>query len=248
MWLRSFCSFLKSNGTFLYLFIIYITSGFQPINQRNPHQIINKAKAYFLHSMGASHFLSSLCCELRILQAKNMETKYPGNLFVRYYLNNRRIKLNSHEISSRSELIWNEPFSLECSGTEESLDDLKKQTVVFELRWRSAMPVLGKMGKSQLLGRAEMPWKAVFESPNMEIEKYWLPMESSTKGRVLENLKPPSLQISMKLLVQGPLPVKIEKNKRRERGGCGCKDIGELYSFACADYEVFALAAAMEAL
>ncbi|XWS41559.1 hypothetical protein CRYUN_Cryun17cG0092400 [Craigia yunnanensis] len=203
--------------------------------------------------MGVSHFPSSLCCDLRILQAKNIEPKSPGNLFVRYYLsagNNKRIKLNSHEISSKSELIWNESFSLECSGAEESLNDLKQQTVVFELRWRSTMRVLGKMGKSQLLGRAEMPWKAVFESPNMEIEKYWLIMVSMN-DRVLESLKPPSLQISMKL-IRGPAIVEIEKkNKRKERlknncDGCGCKDIGGGYS--CADYEIFALAAAMEAL
>ncbi|XVF61644.1 hypothetical protein PTKIN_Ptkin08bG0147000 [Pterospermum kingtungense] len=199
--------------------------------------------------MGVSHFHSSLRCELRIFQAKNIEPKSPGNLFVRYYLsvgNNKRIQLNSHEISSKSEPIWNESFSLECSGADESVDYLKQQTLVFELRWRSTVPVLGKMGKSQLLGRAEMPWHAVFESPNMEIEKHWLPMDS-TNGRVLQSLKPPSLQISMKL-VRGPSFVETEKkkNKRKERDGCGCKDIGGGYN--CADYELFALAAAMEAL
>ncbi|XVF15176.1 hypothetical protein REPUB_Repub09cG0127900 [Reevesia pubescens] len=206
--------------------------------------------------MGVSHFLSSLCCELRILQAKNIEPKSPGSLFVRFYLsagNNKKIQLNSQEISSKSELlIWNESFSLECSGAEESLNDLKQQTVVFELRWRSKIPVLGMMGKSQLLGRAEMPWKAVFESPNMEIDKYWVTMVSMN-DRVLESLKPPSLQISMKV-VRGPAIVEIEnkKKKRQERlknnwDGCGCKDIGGRCN-SCADYEIFALAAAMEAL
>ncbi|XWS44924.1 hypothetical protein CRYUN_Cryun15aG0091900 [Craigia yunnanensis] len=203
--------------------------------------------------MGVSHFLSSLFCELRILQAKNIEPKSPGNLFIRYYLsagNNKRIQLNSQEISSKSELIiWNESFSLECSGAEESLNFLKQQTIVFDLRWRSTMPILGKMGKSQLLGRAEMPWKAVFESPNIEIEKYWLTMVPMS-DRVIESLKPPSIQISMKL-VRGPAIVEIEKKKRKERlknnwDGCGCKDIGG--GCSCADYEMFALAAAMEGL
>ncbi|XVE83148.1 hypothetical protein DITRI_Ditri16bG0064300 [Diplodiscus trichospermus] len=202
--------------------------------------------------MGVSHFLSSFCCELRILQAKNIETKSPGNLFIRYYLsagNNGRIQLNSREISSKSEMIiWNESFSLECSGAEESLNYLRQQTVVFELRWRSRIPVLGKMGKSQLLGRAEMPWKAVFESPNMEIEKYWLTMVPMN-DQVLESPKPPSIQISMKL-VRGPAIVGTEKN-RKERlknnwEGCGCKDIGG--GCSCADYEIFALAAAMDGL
>ncbi|EOX92128.1 hypothetical protein QUC31_003470 [Theobroma cacao] len=206
--------------------------------------------------MGISHYLSSLCCELRILQAKNLELKSPGNLFVRYYLtagNNKRIQVNSQEISSKSELIWNESFSLECLGTEESLNDLKQQTVVFELRWRSTVPVLGRiMGKSQLLGRAEMPWNAVFESPNMEIEK-WVTMVSMN-DRVLETLKPPSLQVSMK--VRGPAIVETEKKKKKKKrkeglknnwDGCGCKDIGGGYC-SCADYELFALAAAFEAL
>ncbi|XP_022752279.1 uncharacterized protein LOC111301022 [Durio zibethinus] len=204
--------------------------------------------------MGVSHFLSSLCCELRILQAKNIEPNSPGNLFIRYYLpagNNKRIRLNSQKVSSKSELIiWNESFSLECSGAEESVNYLKQQTVVFELRLKSTLPILGKMGKSQLLGRAEMPWKAIFESPNMEIEKYWLTMVSMN-DRVLQNLKPPSIQISMKL-VRGPAAVEIEKNKKKKEkaknnwDGCGCKDIGR--GCSCADYEIFALAAAMEGL
>ncbi|XVF58972.1 hypothetical protein PTKIN_Ptkin07bG0109600 [Pterospermum kingtungense] len=207
--------------------------------------------------MGVSHFLPSLRCELRILQAKNIQLKspVPGNLFIRYSLpagNNKRIQLNSQEISSKSDselMIWNESFSLECSGAQESLNYLKQQSVVFELRWRSTMPVLGKMGKSQLLGRAEMPWKAVFESPNMEIDKYWLPMVSMN-DRVLHCLyKPPSIQISMKL-GRGPEVVEIEK-KRKERlknnrDGCGCKDVCR--GCSCADYELFAVAAAMEAL
>lgn len=198
----------------------------------------------------------SLCCELRIFQAKNIELKSPGNLFIRYYLQagnkKNRIQLNSREISSKSEvMIWNESFSLECSGAEESLNYLKQQTVVFEFRWRSTMPVFGKMGKSHLLGRAEMPWKAVFESPNMEIEKYWLAM-IPMNDRILESLyKPPSIQISMKLA--RPEVGETEKNKKRNGrlknnwDGCGCKDVGgECRS--CADYQLFALVAAMEGL
>ncbi|PPS09883.1 hypothetical protein GOBAR_AA10756 [Gossypium barbadense] len=183
--------------------------------------------------MGIPHFLiPSLCCELKVLQARNIELKYPGNLFVRYYLfagSNKRVKVDSHEISSKLDPIWNESFSLECSGTQESINGLKQQTLVFELRCRSKMmTVLGKMGKSKLLGRAEIPWKAVLESPNMEIEKYGLPCE-------------------------GPAIVETEKKKKRKQSlknswdGCGCKDVGG-GCCSCADYEIFALAAAMEAL
>ncbi|KAB2058115.1 hypothetical protein ERO13_A11G201900v2 [Gossypium hirsutum] len=205
--------------------------------------------------MGIPHFLiPSLCCELKVLQARNIELKYPGNLFVRYYLfagSNKRVKVDSHEISSKLDPIWNESFSLECSGTQESINGLKQQTLVFELRCRSKMmTVLGKMGKSKLLGRAEIPWKAVLESPNMEIEKYWVTM--SVNDCVLESLKPPSIQISMKL-GEGPAIVETEKKKKRKQSlknswdGCGCKDVGG-GCCSCADYEIFALAAAMEAL
>ncbi|OMP04097.1 hypothetical protein COLO4_09957 [Corchorus olitorius] len=211
--------------------------------------------------MGVSDQLSSLCCQLRILQAKNIEIKAPGNLFVRYYLsagNNKRIQLNSKEISSKStELIWNESFSLECLGAEESVNNLKKQTVVFELRWRNTVPVLGRIiRKSQLLGRAEVPWKAVFDSPNMEIEKYWVTLVSMNDC-AFESFKPPSLQISMKV---GGIPAMVDmeeeikkKKQKKERlknnlDDCGCKDKIGGGCNSCSDYEIFALAAALEAL
>ena len=194
-------------------------------------------------SMGAPHLFSSLSCELRIIQAKNVESKSKGSFFVRYYLsagNNQTIQLNTREISFKSDLSWNESFSLECHGSQDSMDNLKQQNVVFELRWRDKVPVLGKIGGSQLLGRAEIPWKQVFESPNMEIEK-WVTMVS-TKGHVL-----PKLQVGMR--IQVPAMVEVE---RRTRGKvnkwddqCGCKD-GHCYS-SCGDYEIFALAAVLEA-
>ncbi|GMJ08671.1 hypothetical protein like AT5G65030 [Hibiscus trionum] len=188
--------------------------------------------------MGVSdHFGPSLCCEVRILDAKNIELNSHANLFVRYYLpagNNRRIQLNTKQISTKSSqtIIWNESFSLECSSSEESVKYLKQQTVVFELRRR-------KLGKSVVLGRAEIPWKAVFEAPDMEIDKYWLPMVSMNET----GLKPPSIRLSMKM-VGGPTMAEMEKRKKRKQGlkdhceGCDC----------AADYEIFALAAALEGL
>ncbi|KAK8519274.1 hypothetical protein V6N13_133201 [Hibiscus sabdariffa] len=200
--------------------------------------------------MGASHhFVPSLCCEVRIFEAKNIELKSHANLFIRYYLpagNNGRIQLNTKHISTKSSpmIIWNESFSLECSASEESVKYLKRQTLVFELRRRR------KLGKSVVLGRAEMPWRAVFESPNMEIDRYWLPMVSMNDGDgVLETgLKPPSIRVSMKM-VGGPTVEEMEKQKKRKQrlknhidGGCDCDcDCG-------ADYEIYALAAALEGL
>jgi hypothetical protein len=120
------------------------------------------------------------------------------------------------------------------------MDNLKQQNVVFELRWRNKVPVLGKIGRSHLLGRAEIPWKQVFESPNMEIEK-WVTMVSK-KGHVL-----PKLQVGMR--IQVPAMVEMERrtlgkvNKWDDQ--CGCKD-GHCLS-SCGDYEIFALAVVLEA-
>ncbi|KAK8486857.1 hypothetical protein V6N13_038866 [Hibiscus sabdariffa] len=193
--------------------------------------------------MGVSdHFVPSLCCQVTILEAKNIELKSHANLFIRYYLpagNKGRIQLNTKQISTKSSpmITWNESFSLECSA---SIKYLKQQTVVFELRRKR------KLGKSVVLGRAEMPWKAVFESPNMEIDRYWLPMVSMNDGVFETGLKPPSIRLSLSMkMVGGPTMEEREKqNKGKQRlknhidGGCDCG----------ADYEIFALAAALEGL
>lgn len=204
-------------------------------------------------NMGASsRCLSSLNCEVSILRAKNIELKSSGDLFVRCYLsagNNTRVQLNSKEISSKSDLFWDEFFSLECLGTEEAINSLKQGTVVFELRWRSAKSVLGRIGGSKLLGTAEIPWKNVFESPYMEIETWvWM---TSKNSHVNPDVKPPSVQVQMKV---GVPPSEItnertqnEKLRRRLDESCGCKD-GGCQSVDYVDYEFFALGFALEAL
>ncbi|XP_044469125.1 uncharacterized protein LOC123198506 [Mangifera indica] len=204
-------------------------------------------------------FVSSLSCELRIIRAKNIELNKSisnGGLFVRYYLyvgNNKRIQLNTQEISpSSGHLIWNESFSLECLGSEESISNLKQQTVVFELRWRRTTPsFLGKKCKSQLMGRGEIPWEKVLESPKMEVEN-WVVMaskQSDNNTRVCnEDVKPPSLQVAMKVEVPKLVEMKRnEKLKKRDdhREECGCGDAG---AFHCVDYELYALMGALEVL
>ncbi|XP_011031007.1 PREDICTED: uncharacterized protein LOC105130278 [Populus euphratica] len=191
-----------------------------------------------------------LSIEIEIFQAKNIEVKSHGSLFVRYYLSagkNKRIQLKSREISSKSNLFWNESFSLECIGTEDSINNLKQETVVFELRWRNTNPILAKiLGGSQLLGRAEVPWRTVLESPNLEMER-WV-MLVPKKGSVPDDVKPPSVQIAMRATV--PEMAEMEKKNRRDgrlrkRDECGCcKDS----RCRCEDYEIFALVVAMEAL
>ncbi|GMI94148.1 hypothetical protein like AT5G65030 [Hibiscus trionum] len=198
--------------------------------------------------MGVSdHLVSSLCCELRILEAKNIQLKSHGNLFIRYYLpagNNNTIPLNTKQISTKSSqmIMWNESFSLEFSASEESVNYLKQQTLVFELRRRR------KLGKSVVLGKAEMPWKAVFQSPNMEIDNCWLTLVSMNDRDVETGLEPPSIRISMKL-VRGLAMAEIENQKRMKNNwdGCGCQGIDGGCNCA-ADYGIFAIAAAMEGL
>ncbi|KAF9681886.1 hypothetical protein SADUNF_Sadunf05G0049700 [Salix dunnii] len=138
---------------------------------------------------------------------------------------NKRIQLNSREISSKSNLVWNESFSLECLGTDDSINNLKQETVVFELRWRNINPILAKIGGSQLLGRAEVPWQTVLESPNLEMEK-WV-MLVPKKGSVPDDVKPPSVQIAMKARVpeMAEMAKKNRRNGRLKGRGC-CKDSG----------------------
>ncbi|XP_050388176.1 uncharacterized protein LOC126805115 [Argentina anserina] len=195
--------------------------------------------------MGISLELSSLSCELRIIQAKNIEfLKNTGNLFVRYYLSagdSKRIRLNTREISAKSDHIWNESISLECNASDRFVQD----TVVFELRWRSTVPVFGRIGGSQLLGRAEVPWKEVLESPNMELDK-WITM--TTGGRALEGVKPPKIQVSIKVAVQAEVAIEKRRQRRTKKWDeCGCED-GHGYGCTCSDYEIFALAVLLEAL
>lgn len=194
---------------------------------------------------------SSLRCELRVIRAKNIESKCMGCLFVRCYISagkNKRIRLESKEISSESNLVWNQSFSLDCFGNKQSISMLMQGTVVFELRWRNIVPVFGRIGrKSQLLGRAEIPWKSVFESSTMKIER-WVVMTSKSGKYRQQDVKPPAVEISMKVVVpvmelELPKQRKISIGKLRKWDECGCVDCG---CRSCADYEMFALAAAMD--
>ncbi|CAL1399863.1 unnamed protein product [Linum trigynum] len=127
-----------------------------------------------------------LSCEITIHQAKNVEEfmtinkssyKSKGDLFMRYYLsagNNKRIQLDTKEIPSTSDhLLWNESVSLDCFGTQDSINSLQTSSVVFELRWRSSKgsTILG-LGGSKLVGRAEHPWQSVMDASGMKIEKW----------------------------------------------------------------------------
>ncbi|KAL7223461.1 hypothetical protein ACSBR1_024996 [Camellia fascicularis] len=164
------------------------------------------------------------------------------------------VRLDSQEISSKSNLFWNEWLSLECLGTQDSMEMLMQGSVVFELRWRSTAPFIGKIGGSHLLGRAEIPWKTVSETPEMEIEK-WAVMVRKSR-RVYEDIKPPAVQVAMKLKVPTvkeamsvsvlmPMTMRKRRNNQSMTNSdeCGCMDVG----CNCADYDIFALTTALDA-
>ncbi|KAJ8543708.1 hypothetical protein K7X08_025326 [Anisodus acutangulus] len=202
--------------------------------------------------MENTQHLSSISCEIQIIRARNIEQSSLGkiNLFVRCYLpvgNNQRVKLNSQEISSKSNLFWDESFSLDCLGTQNSINMLKQDVVVFELRSRKYLPFLGKnIGSSQLLGKAEIPWKRVFESTEMEIEEWAIFMGATSKNN--EDVKPPAVKIAMKVKVEAIKVKKKDKLRRSWDESCSCKGYCGCNSssiFSADDYEIFALGAAL---
>ncbi|CAN1814272.1 hypothetical protein LINPERHAP1_LOCUS27084 [Linum perenne] len=194
-----------------------------------------------------------------------------GHLFVRYYLskgnnNNDKIQLEtreipSSEISSSDHLSWNESFSLDCSGTKDSINDLKSSSVVFELRWRPSSrsnilgsSILGCRAGSKLVGSGEVMWRSVMESSGMEIET-WVVMCPKNSKRC-DGVKPPSVKIGMRVVSVPTSTEKIEmrvvgiptSNKKKNESyecGCSCRHSGY---HSCGDYDALALVAAFEAL
>lgn len=181
---------------------------------------------------------TAFSCELRIARARNVELDSKGSLFVRCYMsagNKNRVRFESKEVLS-SNMVWNQSFCLDCFGTKESMSNmLSKGTVVFELRWRSGIRFFGRTGKSQLLGKSEVPWKTVSESSTMDIEK-WVVME--TRKSLPDGVKPPAVQIGMKVKVAPLATTKTVKQNKSCDDRCQCR--------SCLNCELFALDGALE--
>ncbi|XP_058077777.1 uncharacterized protein LOC131226101 [Magnolia sinica] len=188
---------------------------------------------------------TSLKCQLNIIKAKNLELVPYGDLFVRYYLStgtDERVRLNTCEIPSTDEPYWNESITLECHSTADTIEQLQQQSVVFELRWRSAAPIVRRIVGSKLLGRAEIAWRDVLGTAEMSIEKWAM---VTTASRSILGLKQPALQVGLKVGISGILD---RVNKRVARSmkwdECGCRH------GACngRDEDIFAIAAAVAVL
>ncbi|OIV97513.1 hypothetical protein TanjilG_11037 [Lupinus angustifolius] len=193
--------------------------------------------------MDSSHNLPSLCFELRIIQAKNIECiKSSGNsLFARFYLptgNNNKIQLNTKKVSSKSmNPFWNESFNLECSCPQEFLETLDQESMVLELRQRKK-----KIWGSNLIGKGLIPWKKILDSSNMML-KEWVKMDLVNGSDDI--IKAPEVQVEIKIRVSS---MENEGNNQTKWDKCGCKNSHDLHPWLSAeDYDIFTLGSALEA-
>ena len=181
---------------------------------------------------------AALSCELSIKKARNIEFNSTGSLFVRCYMSagsKNRVRFETKEVSS-SNMAWNQSFSFDCFGTKESMSSmLFKGNVIFELRQRSKISIFGRKRKSQLLAKAEVPWRTIYESSTMDSEK-WIVMNS--RKSLADGVKPPAVQIGIKL--GGALPPIPNAMKQNKSCGARCE------CRSCVNCELFALDAALE--
>ncbi|WZZ44033.1 hypothetical protein YC2023_040292 [Brassica napus] len=192
--------------------------------------------------------LSSLKCQVRVIEARNVEIKSQAStLFVKFYLSaghNRKIEVNTRELCQKSEnLIWDQSFGLECQGNEEAVEELKQQRVLFELRRRKTASFLRKSSRSEVVGRGEVSWESVFESRGMEMERFVVMIESKTP--VFGDGSPVLLKIGLKVQAL-EMEKKMLINKKEKL--CACCSSRDCGSCSCLDYEAFALACALDCI
>ncbi|RDX73975.1 hypothetical protein CR513_46329, partial [Mucuna pruriens] len=151
--------------------------------------------------------------------------------------NNKRIQVNTKKVSSN---VWKESFSLDCWCPQEFLESLKKERLVLELR--QSKNIWG----SHVVGRGEIPWKAILESPNMDF-KEWVKMDL-VSGIDCEDVmfRAPQVQVEIKIRVEK------ENNRRKKLNNkwdeCGCKHGHNQHAWCgVEDYDIFALGAVLEA-
>ncbi|MED6148442.1 hypothetical protein PIB30_053279 [Stylosanthes scabra] len=198
--------------------------------------------------MGMSqNFCSLFKCEIRIIQVQNVDSiKSKGNLFARFYLpsgnNNKRIQVNTKKVHSKSLPFWNKSFTLDCSCPQEFLDSLKhEESLVLEVR--QSKKILG----SSLVGKGEVSWKEILESPNM-VYKEWVKMVPCKEQEE-------ALKVEVEIKIQVAKEEEKENNNKKKRFNfnwdeCGCKNGHDHDHNAWCnsdDYDVFALGLALEA-
>nr|XP_010917109.1 uncharacterized protein LOC105041778 [Elaeis guineensis] len=177
--------------------------------------------------MAESHdSLHYLQCKLSYIRLTNLgNVGLTRNLLIRCYISagsGRRIQIDTNEIPSRDDLTWDCIASVECQGPSIQIQELlEKHSVVFELRRRKEMPVLGRSARSELLGRAEIAWREVWGSNDMSMERQIsLDMTKCSPGAV----KPPVLVVGMEVGVSKPVDNGRVGRRVEWKEGCGCGD------------------------
>lgn len=99
------------------------------------------------------------------------------------------------------------------------------------------------------MGKGEIPWKAILESPNMEF-KEWVKMDLVSGNDCGDMFRAPEVQVEIKIRVASAAEM-VKENRRRRLNKwdeCGCKYGHDQHAWCSAeDYEIFALGAALEA-
>lgn len=144
---------------------------------------------------------------LKIMEARNIVVKPAGckraSMFVKYHLRAGRGEGNNVAVNIREEPAtpdphWKQTFQLEC---RRSPCELQKESVIFELRKRRRIRILGinMFRSSNVIGWVEIPWKDLFASPTLSITTWFPLLCSDTSTAIGGSQWPPSLHLRISL-------------------------------------------------
>jgi hypothetical protein len=141
---------------------------------------------------------------LKNMEARNIVVKPAvkrASMFVRYRLRSgdgdgNNVAVNTREVMATPDPQWKQTFCSECSG---NLCDFQKQFVMFELRQRRRIKLLGisMFKSSKVVGWVQIPWKDLLASPTLSIDG-WFPLVCTDMSHIIiESLQPPSLHLAI---------------------------------------------------
>jgi len=145
---------------------------------------------------------SHMVVNLKIMEARNIVVKPAGRKRASmYHLRAGDGEGNNVAVNTREALATPDPhlkqtFRLKC---RRSPCELQKQSVIFELRQRRRIRILGisMYRSSKVVGWVEIPWKDLFSSPTISISS-WFPLLCSNTSTVLGGSQaPPSLHLAI---------------------------------------------------
>ncbi|XP_038985602.1 uncharacterized protein LOC120111775 [Phoenix dactylifera] len=199
---------------------------------------------FLMITMAESHDSLHLQCKLSYIRLTNLgNVGLTKNLFMRCYISagsGRRIQIDTREIPSRDDLTWDCIASVECQGPSSRMQELREQhSIVFELRRRKEMPVLGRLARSELFGRAEIAWRDVWGSTDMSVERQ---VSLGPTKCLPVAVEPPVLVVRVEVGVSkaaenGRVGRRVEWKEGCSCGDCEWRSVGEdeVGVFAVAD-------------